>query len=140
MRRSIQSFLCFCTALALAASLTSACNAPSTEANNKVSLSSSSENPNRNAASKADVIYQAFNMRFRDIKAQLPELQNLGYTYIQVSPPQKSNPSPEWWARYQPIDRTIIESPLGTEKELKELINAATFSTLCRRTSSFMVR
>jgi alpha-amylase len=121
--------------LTLACALTSACRAPSIEAIAqraspkgiaKSSLpATASGNLNRNTTAKADVIYQAFNIPFRDIKAQLPELQNLGYTYIQVSPPQKSNPSPEWWARYQPIDYTIIDSPLGNEKELKELINAA---------------
>jgi alpha-amylase len=126
MPRSFPSFLGFCIALALISCVTPACNAPSTEANKQVTLASNSaKNPNTNATAKAGVIYQAFNMRFRDIKAQLPELQNLGYTYIQVSPPQKSNPSPEWWARYQPIVYTIIDSPLGNEKELKELINAA---------------
>ncbi len=126
MPRSFPSFLGFCIALALISYVTPACNAPSTEANKKVTLASTSaKNPNTNAAAKADVIYQAFDMRFRDIKAQLPELQKLGYTYIQVSPPQKSNPSPKWWARYQPIDHKVIDSPLGTEKELKELIDAA---------------
>src|ERR671932_1259415 len=126
MPRSFPSFLGFCIALALISCVTPACHAPSTEANKQVTLASNSaKNSNTNASAKAGVIYQAFNMRFRDIKAQLPELQNLGYTYIQVSPPQKSNPSPEWWARYQPIDYTIIDSPLGNEKELKELINAA---------------
>ena len=126
MRRSFQSFLSFYAVVALASSVTSACNASSTEANKEVSLTSiSSRKLNGNTASKADVIYQAFDMRFRDIKTQLPELQKLGYTYIQVSPPQKSNPSPQWWARYQPIDYTVIDSPLGNEKDLKELIDAA---------------
>jgi len=135
MRRSFPSVLGLYTALTLACALTSACRAPSIEAiaqraSPKGIAKSSppasvSGNLNRNTTAKADVIYQAFNIPFRDIKAQLRELQNQGYTYIQVSPPQKSNPSPEWWARYQPIDYTIIDSPLGNEKELKELINAA---------------
>jgi alpha-amylase len=115
-----------CNVLTLASAAIPACNAPSTTANNQVSLPSRPvKHPNRSPAAKADVLYQAFDMRFRDIKAQLPELQKLGYTYIQVSPPQKSNPSTEWWARYQPIDHTIIDSPLGNEKALKELIDAA---------------
>ncbi len=126
MRRSFQSFLSFWVALALTSSLTSACNAPSTEASKTIALPSLvSEVKKGDAASKTDVIYQAFNMRFHDIKTQLPELQKLGYTYIQVSPPQKSNPAPEWWGRYQPIDYTVIDSPLGNEKDLKELIDSA---------------
>ena len=126
MQRSFPSFLGLCTALVLFTAVTSGCRAPSIEANAKPSHPvTPSENLNRSTTAKAGVIYQAFNLRFRDIKTQLPELQKQGYTYIQVSPPQKSNPSPQWWARYQPIDHTIIDSPLGNEKELKELINTA---------------
>ncbi|HEY9831099.1 MAG TPA: hypothetical protein V6D26_11015, partial [Stenomitos sp.] len=122
MQRSFPSFLGLCTALVLFTAITSACRTPSIEANAKPSPPvTDSGNLHRSTTAKAGVIYQAFNMRFRDIRTQLPELQKQGYTYIQVSPPQKSNPSPEWWARYQPIDHTIIDSPLGNEKELKEL-------------------
>ncbi len=74
---------------------------------------------------KADVIYQAFNMPFQEIKNQLPELKEDGFTYIQVSPPEQSNPSDQWWGRYQPIDFTVLESPLGNENDLKELIDEA---------------
>lgn len=74
---------------------------------------------------KADVIYQAFDIPFQEIKNQLPQLKANGFTYIQVSPPEKSNPSDQWWARYQPVDFTVIESRLGNENDLKELINAA---------------
>ncbi|HEY9596215.1 MAG TPA: alpha-amylase family glycosyl hydrolase [Cyanophyceae cyanobacterium] len=125
MRRSFRSLLSLWAIVAFASSITFACNTLSTDINRAVSLPSSPGSINSNPASKAGVIFQAFDMHFQDIKAQLPELQRFGYTYIQISPPQKSNPSPEWWARYQPIDHTVIESPLGTEKDLKELINAA---------------
>lgn len=105
MRRLFPSVLGLYSVLALALAAIPACNTPSTSVNNQVSATSPVvENPNQSAAAKADVIYQAFDMRFRDIKKQLPELQKLGYTYIQVSPPQKSHPSTEWWARYQPIE------------------------------------
>ncbi len=77
------------------------------------------------SAAKADVIYQAFDLPFQEVKAQLPELKEQGYTHIQVSPPQLSNPAQEWWGRYQPIDFTVLESPLGNESDLKELIDAA---------------
>jgi hypothetical protein len=72
MRSSFQSFLSFWVAVALASCVTSACNAPSGEASKKVSPHSSA-NLNGNVTSKADVIYQAFDMRFRDIKTQLPD-------------------------------------------------------------------
>jgi alpha-amylase len=74
---------------------------------------------------KADVIYQAFDEHFQDIKTKLSDLQILGYTYIQVSPPEKSNPSWDWWARYQPIDYTTLDGPLGNEQDLKTLIDEA---------------
>ena len=97
MQRSFPSFLGLCIALVLFTAVTSGCRAPSIEANAKPSPpATATENLNRSTTAKAGVIYQAFNMRFRDIKTQLPELQKQGYTYIQVSPPQKSNPSSEW--------------------------------------------
>ncbi|MBW4521646.1 MAG: hypothetical protein KME16_18355 [Scytolyngbya sp. HA4215-MV1] len=77
------------------------------------------------AVNPADVIYQAFNLPFDRVKAQLPELKQQGYTYIQVSPPQKSHPAENWWARYQPIDHTILQSPLGDERSLRSLTRAA---------------
>ena len=73
---------------------------------------------------QADVIYHAFDQKFQDIKAELPELKDIGYTYIQVSPVQKSNPYDQWSAQYQPLDYTI-GNRLGTENDLKELIGAA---------------
>ncbi len=77
---------------------------------------------------KADVIYQAFNMPFQEVRNQLSELKADGFTYIQVSPPEQSNPSDQWWGRYQPIDFTVLESPLGNENDLRDLI-AATHET-----------
>ena len=77
------------------------------------------------SASQTGVIYQAFNLPFREVKTSLPELEKQGFTYIQISPPQKSHPAVDWWGRYQPLDYTVIESPLGNEQELKELIDTA---------------
>ncbi|MEA5542726.1 alpha-amylase family protein [Limnoraphis robusta Tam1] len=80
---------------------------------------------------QADVIYHAFNQKFQDVKTELPELKEIGYSYIQVSPPQKSNPAPNWWGRYQPLDYVICSDnsdkncPLGNENDLKELIDSA---------------
>ena len=72
--------------------------------------------------SRASTIYQAFDEPFLALEKKLPRLKELGYTYIQISPPQKSLPHHEWWARYQPIDHTRIEGILGSEQELKSLI------------------
>jgi alpha-amylase len=81
---------------------------------------------------KADVIYQAFDMCYQDIKAKLPQLKDNGYTYIQVSPPQttperQSNPclgDDEWYLQYQPINYEIGNA-LGSQSDLKKLIEAA---------------
>jgi alpha-amylase len=71
------------------------------------------------------VIYQAFNEKFTNLVSKLPELKDIGYEYIQVSPPTKSADLEIWWARYQPIDLEVIDSPLGNEVELRELISKA---------------
>lgn len=71
------------------------------------------------------VIWQAHNMRFAEIEAILPDLVSHSITHIQISPPQKSHPSPAWWARYQPLDHGVIEGPLGSEQDLRSLIAAA---------------
>src|SRR5262249_55727617 len=55
----------------------------------------------------------------------LAELKSLGYTALQVSPPAKSIDDPIWYGRYQPIDLSIIEGPLGDETELKSLVEHA---------------
>jgi len=71
------------------------------------------------------VIYQAFNEKFSNLIHKLPELKDIGYEYVQVSPPTKSADLEIWWARYQPIDLEVIDSPLGNEVELRQLINTA---------------
>ena len=67
-------------------------------------------------SAKAEVIYQAFNERFTDVETKLSELASIGYSHIQVSPPQKSINFNQWWARYQPVDLRVIDSPLGSER------------------------
>lgn len=73
-----------------------------------------------------NVIVQLFNWRFNDIKAIIPELKTLGYSHIHVSPPQKSNELVwQWWGRYQPIDYSKIEGPLGNESEFLQMNQVA---------------
>ena len=76
-------------------------------------------------SAKAEVIYQAFNERFTDVETKLSELASIGYSHIQVSPPQKSINFNQWWARYQPVDLRVIDSPLGSESDLRHLIDTA---------------
>ena len=80
------------------------------------------ERENTRRLSQPEIIYQAFNDRFVDIKSKLPKLRSQGFTTIQISPPQKSLDTNEWWGRYQPYDYRVIEGPLGNEEELRSLI------------------
>ena len=71
------------------------------------------------------VIVQMFDQPFRRVQASLARLHKLGFTHVLVSPPQKSNGSRSWWARYQPVDYRVIEGPLGDRDGLQDLCRAA---------------
>lgn len=79
----------------------------------------------RKSSDRGRAIYQAFNERFADTKGRLEYLKNMGFTAIQVSPPNKSADLSEWWGRYQPVDYREISGPLGNEGELAALIKKA---------------
>lgn len=71
------------------------------------------------------LIVQLFDQPFRKITAQLPRLRRLGFSHVLISPPQKSHASSRWWGRYQPVDFTRIEGPLGGEGDLHALCQTA---------------
>ncbi|WP_306532508.1 alpha-amylase family glycosyl hydrolase [Geobacter sp.] len=66
-------------------------------------------------------IFHSFNEKYADVEKYVCSLAKQGYSHIQIAPAQKSNPAGEWWARYQPVDYSVIEGR-GTEQELKRLI------------------
>lgn len=70
------------------------------------------------------IIYHAFNMKFKDIVPMVDALHNEGFDAIQIPPAQQSNPSPAWWARYQPKNYSIIEGR-GSLADLKNLVKKA---------------
>lgn len=72
------------------------------------------------AAEQPIAIFHAFNQKYQEVKGFVCELEKQGYSHVQISPAQQSNPGSEWWKRYQPVDYTVI-SGLGTERELQEL-------------------
>lgn len=76
------------------------------------------------AADQPTAIFHAFNQQYSDIAKFACTLADQGYTHIQISPAQKSNPGNEWWKRYQPIDYSVIDG-LGTESDLKRLTDKA---------------
>jgi hypothetical protein len=84
-------------------------------------------------------IYHAFNMKFTDIIAKIPELKAMGFTHIQPSPIQKcreiigpvlmkkkkiEQEYKIWWLAYQP-ESYNIGNFYGTEEEFKELVKVA---------------
>jgi len=69
-------------------------------------------------------IFHAFNQRYSDVVGFVCELANEGYSHVQIAPAQKSNPDPSWWARYQPLDYSVIEG-MGSETDLRNLTNKA---------------
>jgi len=69
-------------------------------------------------------IFHAFDQNFSDVEGFVCDLAGQGYSHVQIAPAQKSNPSDQWWARYQPVDYSVIEGK-GTEAELKRLIKKA---------------
>lgn len=70
----------------------------------------------------ADVILHAFNWKYSEVTKKAQEISNLGYKKVLVSPAYKSTGS-EWWARYQPQDLRLIDSPLGNTLDFKEMID-----------------
>ena len=76
------------------------------------------------AADQPVAIFHAFDQRYSDVEQFVCELAEQGYSHTQIAPAQKSNPSSEWWARYQPVDYRVIEGK-GSEEDLKKLIDKA---------------
>jgi alpha-amylase len=73
-----------------------------------------------------NVIVQLFNWRFNDIAGEVENLHKFGYGQIHVSPPEKSvDKQHTWWERYQPLDYTVIDGPLGSEAEFKAMADKA---------------
>ena len=76
------------------------------------------------AAEQPTAIFHAFNQNYNEVEQFVCILADQGYSHIQISPAQKSNPGNEWWKRYQPLDYSVIEG-LGSEHDLKKLTDKA---------------
>ncbi|NJM46271.1 MAG: alpha-amylase [Alkalinema sp. RU_4_3] len=76
------------------------------------------------AAEQPIAIFHAFNQPYKDVETFVCTLGTQGYSHLQISPTQKSNPSSEWWARYQPVDYSVIEG-LGSAEDLSKLTQKA---------------
>ena len=76
------------------------------------------------AADQPIAIFHAFNQNYKDVESFVCDLEKQGYSHVQISPAQESNPGNEWWKRYQPFDYSVIEG-LGSEDDLKDLVDEA---------------
>ncbi|MEM9080077.1 MAG: alpha-amylase family glycosyl hydrolase [Verrucomicrobiota bacterium] len=70
---------------------------------------------------EGDVVVQLFNWDFARIERAMPEIAEIGFTHVHVSPVQKSLENGRWWGRYQPVDYRVIEG-LGTREEFRSLV------------------
>ena len=75
-------------------------------------------------AAQPVAIFHAFDQAFADVTRFVCDLGDQGYSHVQISPVQKSNPTDQWWGRYQPVDYSVIQGR-GSEAELKALITKA---------------
>ncbi|MDE5780681.1 MAG: starch-binding protein, partial [Lachnospiraceae bacterium] len=83
------------------------------------------------------VILHAWNWSFNQIKAELKDIAEAGFTSVQTSPIQPNKEGANvpntsaWWKFYQPVDFTVCAnsegkiSKLGTKAEFTELCNEA---------------
>ncbi len=71
----------------------------------------------------ADTILHAFNWKYEDVTSQASDIAQAGYKKVLISPAMKSSGN-EWWARYQPQDLRVIDSPLGNKQDLTSMIAA----------------
>ena len=69
-------------------------------------------------------IFHAFNEPFSQVARYVCTLAEQGFSHVQISPVQKSNPASVWYARYQPLDYSVIEG-LGSEADLRALVKKA---------------
>lgn len=56
---------------------------------------------NASAAEQPVAIFHAFDQKFGEVENFVCKLGEQGYSHVQISPAQKSNPGGKWWNRYQ---------------------------------------
>lgn len=142
-KRIISAVLVICMLLSCIVAANYTANAVTTDKNTSSANSSNSTGAGYNLADSVDngVILQAWNWSYKNIEARLEQLASLGYTTIQVSPPNTikaetagvkvylgPNGDTGWWMFYQPAGFQLNQQPnnsLGTKNELKSLVEKA---------------
>lgn len=70
------------------------------------------------------VILHCFDWKYNDIKAELKNIAEAGFSAVQTSPAQPAS-SGEWYWLYQPYGFYIGDSPLGSKSDLQSLCTEA---------------
>lgn len=71
------------------------------------------------------VILHCFDWKYNDIKAELPNIAEAGFTAVQTSPAQPADSSGTWYWLYQPLGFYIGTNDLGTKSDLQSLCTEA---------------
>lgn len=66
---------------------------------------------------------QLFQWTWPAIGRECPTIADVGFGFVQTSPPQESITGPAWWTSYQPVSYRL-ESKLGTRAEFAAMIDA----------------
>lgn len=71
------------------------------------------------------VILHCFDWKLNDIKAELKNIAEAGFTSVQTSPVQKSTVGSCWYEVYQPESFSIQSNPFGSKEDLQALCDEA---------------
>ena len=70
-------------------------------------------------------ILHCFDWKYSDIKAELPNIAEAGFTSIQTSPAQRDDSFGVWYMLYQPQTFSIYTNALGSKADLQSLCDEA---------------
>lgn len=70
-------------------------------------------------------ILHCFDWKYKDIKAELPNIAAAGFSSVQTSPAQVGAGSGTWWWLYQPLGFYVGNNDLGTKADLQSLCDEA---------------
>ncbi len=133
MKKLKKAILCSVLALSTAfSSLTFGSFAASAVATDSEIVSAESEISSVGAANygladniQDGVILHCFDWKYNDIKAELPNIAEAGFTAVQTSPAQPADSSGTWYWLYQPLGFYIGTNDLGTKSDLQSLCTEA---------------
>ena len=70
-------------------------------------------------------ILHCFDWKYNDIKAELKNIADAGFTSVQTSPAQRDDSYGVWYMLYQPQSFSIATNALGSKEDLQSLCTEA---------------